>query len=147
MKMFARKDPWYVAGLAFECTDCGTCCAGPGEGYVWLTPARIAEIAKHLDEPESQVRRKYVRKILNRFSLVERADNKDCIFLTTAADGGRKCRIYPVRPTQCRTWPFWADNLKSPDDWAMAGLRCAGINRGQLHDRDEIKSKRKATGH
>ena len=34
--------------------------------------------------------------------------------------------IYPVRPTQCRTWPFWEDNLKSPQAWKNASERGRG---------------------
>ena len=138
-KIFAKQS-WYAAGLAFECTGCGRCCAGPQEGYVWVYEDQIAEIAEYLEISETEMREKHVRKVGRRYSLVERKDNNDCIFLTP-----RSCIIYPVRPTQCRTWPFWPDNLASPDEWAMAGLRCGGINRGSVHSCDEIETRRKAT--
>ena len=144
MKFFSRSEPWYVAGLAFECTGCGACCGRPGEGYVWTTPEEIAQIAARLDISEAEMRRKFVRKVAGRFSLVERKDNNDCIFLIPDG-GGRKCRIYDVRPSQCRTWPFWPDNLATPDDWAYAGTRCPGINRGPVHSVTEIESKRQIT--
>ena len=55
----------------------------------------------------------YVRSVKGGYSLIERA-NYDCIFLRRE-NGKSMCGIYPVRPTQCRTWPFWnEDNLKSP---------------------------------
>jgi Fe-S-cluster containining protein len=145
MSILSRKERWYIAGLAFECTGCGSCCAGPGEGYVWTTTEEIAHIADMLGIPEREMRRKYVRKVGRRFSLVERVDNKDCIFLVPDGEGGRKCKIYDVRPHQCRTWPFWPSNLGKPDDWAYAGLRCPGINRGAVHDLDEIEAKRRVT--
>jgi len=145
MKILARKDPWYAGGLAFECTGCGACCAGPGEGYVWVTPDQITEIAEHLHIPEGEMRRKYVRKVRGRYSLIERDGNKDCTFLMPPVNGVRKCRIYPVRPTQCRTWPFWSSNLRSPESWTLAALGCKGINQGPLHTRDEIDAKRKET--
>lgn len=137
------KPTWYAAGLAFECLGCGNCCAGPDEGYVWVTKQQIAEIADYLGISEKHVLRKYLRKIGRRFSLVEREDNKDCVFLGPAG-GGRNCRIYPVRPTQCRTWPFWVSNLRFPKDWTLAALRCRGINRGPTHNCDEIQANRKA---
>lgn len=143
-KIFA-KPQWYAAGLAFECADCGQCCAGPEEGYVWVTPAEIAAIAGELGIGETEMRRKHVRKVGRRFSLVERKDNNDCIFLTGQADGTRKCLIYSVRPTQCRTWPFWPGNLASSEDWALAHMRCEGINRGRQFDCDEIEQRRRAT--
>jgi Fe-S-cluster containining protein len=145
MSFFSHGERWYVAGLAFECTGCGTWCAGPGEGYVWTTSEEIVLIAAKLGISEAEMRRKYVRKVGRRFSLVEHADNKDCIFLVPDGDGRRKCKIYNVRPRQCRTWPFWPGNLSAPGDWLRAGLRCPGINRGPVHSLDEIETKRRAT--
>jgi len=51
--------------------------------------------------------------------------------------------IYPVRPTQCRTWPFWAGNLRSPADWNEAARRCPGINHGRVYDIEQIERLRK----
>jgi len=142
---FLSKKPWYVSGLAFECQQCGRCCEGPEEGYVWVTREEIAAIAAHLHLPKEQFRNRYARRVATRYSLIERKDNRDCIFLETGPDGQHRCRIYTVRPTQCRTWPFWAANLRTPDAWAEAGLRCPGINRGRLVPFDEIEARRLAT--
>lgn len=144
MKIFART-PWYIEGLAFECQQCGRCCAGPDEGYVWVTEDDVAAMAAHLGLAEEPMRRTYVRKVGRRYSLVERKDNRDCVFLTREPDGRRQCAIYPVRPAQCRTWPFWPTNLTSPEAWAAAGLRCPGINRGLLVPFDEIECRRLVT--
>ena len=145
MKLFARKAPWYAAGLAFECRQCGRCCAGPDEGYVWVTRAQIAAIAEYLGITEGQMRRRYVRRVATRYSLKEQPETNDCIFLQPNDHGGRGCAIYPVRPTQCRTWPFWTTNLVNSEAWADAQQRCRGINRGPLHERDEIDTKRHGT--
>ncbi|HUT01214.1 MAG TPA: YkgJ family cysteine cluster protein [Phycisphaerae bacterium] len=144
MKLYA-KTPWYLGGLAFECAQCGRCCQGPEEGYVWVTRDDIEAIAAHLRIPVDQMDRKYVRKVGWRYSLVERADNRDCIFLEADGDGRILCRIYSVRPVQCRTWPFWTTNLTTPEEWAGAGLRCPGINRGKLFDYDHIEVRRRGT--
>jgi Fe-S-cluster containining protein len=97
-------------------------------------------MAEHLGLSEKDFRREYVRKVGRRQSLVENRKSHDCIFLK---DG--KCSIYEVRPTQCRTWPFWASNIAEPDDWALAGMRCVGINRGKLYTPEEIRSRAYAT--
>ena len=144
MEIFTRT-PWYVGGLAFECTQCGRCCAGPEEGYVWVSEDDITAIANHLGILEGEMHRRYVRKVGRRYTLIERAGNRDCIFLDTQPDGSRRCRIYSVRPVQCRTWPFWPSNLTSPEAWAAAGLRCRGINRGGLIEFDEIEARRLVT--
>ena len=144
MSIFTRKSPWYVAGLAFECAQCGRCCAGPQEGYVWASRPQILGIADHLGISVDQMMRQYVRKVGARLSLKERPGNNDCVFLTDGPDG-RGCSVYPVRPTQCRAWPFWSGNLSSPQAWSAAAMRCPGINRGRLFDRDEIETRRNPT--
>lgn len=139
------KPPWYAAGLAFECVQCGRCCQGPEEGYVWVTDEEIARIAKVLGLSETQMRRQYVVRVGHRQSLKEAQPSKDCIFLESSDRAGPRCRIYSVRPVQCRTWPFWDGNVATPGDWARAGIRCKGINRGKLFPFEEIESRRKRT--
>ncbi len=145
MNLIPRKPPWYVAGLAFECVQCGRCCAGPEEGYVWVTDVEISEIARRLGITATETRRQYVRKACHRMTIVEDAVSRDCIFLKPRPCGGKGCSIYPVRPAQCRTWPFWPINLSSPDAWARSSVRCGGMNRGRLHAVEEIEAARNAT--
>jgi len=145
VNVFTKKPLWYAAGLAFECLECGNCCAGPDEGFVWATEDEVAAIARYLGLSTDETRRRYVRNVGSRLSLRERPVGKDCVFLAPAARGTRKCRIYPVRPTQCRTWPFWKANLASPNSWALAGLRCGGINRGRTYSLEEIEQRRDVT--
>ena len=47
--------------------------------------------------------------------------------------------IYPVRPGQCRTWPFWSENLASPNAWNKTAQKCPGINRGKLYSYEQIQ--------
>lgn len=145
MSFFDSKTPWYISGLAFECIGCGRCCAGPEEGYVWLTDKEVVAIAEFLDIPEAEMRDRYVRRVNERLSLREKKPSRDCVFLEADGLGERKCKIYLVRPLQCRTWPFWAQNLGRPENWAAAGQRCPGINRGKVVTFDEIEARRLAT--
>jgi Fe-S-cluster containining protein len=140
-----HKTPWYSGGLAFECQGCGGCCAGPEEGYVWVTQDDIEAIAAHLRISLQEMMDKYARKVGKRMSLREVKKTKDCVFLETAQNGERKCSIYSYRPTQCLTWPFWQSNIGDQDDWLLAGTRCIGLNRGKLHTLDEIETRRDAT--
>ena len=146
MSLFPRKPPWYVAGLAFECRQCGQCCAGPEEGYVWVSDEEIVAIARFLGLTADQVRQQYLQRVSGRYTMIETPGRRDCVFLKPAeAADPRGCAIYPVRPTQCRTWPFWDSNLMDPDCWAEACARCAGISRGRVFNLDEIEVKRRAT--
>lgn len=127
-----RREKWYVGGLHFECTQCGECCSGPGEGVIWVTKPEIRFIADFLDMDEDELRRLYLRRLGNRTTIIEAPVTRDCIFLKNV-NGQKKCSLYPVRPNQCRTWPFWSDNLQTPDAWNEAAQHCPGINRGTCH--------------
>ena len=134
--------PWYIAGLHFGCTECGECCSGPGEGYIWITKPEIEFAAEFLKMSERQFRKEYLRRVGLRTTIIEHRVTKDCIFLRKI-EGKKKCVIYPVRPNQCRTWPFWASNLTSPDEWNQAAQRCPGINRGKFFSFEKIHEIKK----
>ena len=136
------KTRWYVGGLHFECDQCGGCCSGPGEGYIWVTRPEIEMIADHLKISEGQLRKEYIKRVGLRSSIVEQPINNDCVFLREI-DGHRGCAIYPVRPNQCRTWPFWPANLESASAWNRAAVTCGGINRGKCYSDEDIERIRK----
>jgi Fe-S-cluster containining protein len=83
-------------------------------------------IANFLQISFDEFTRTYVRKVQGRYSLTEKY-NYDCTFLTRDKRGRAGCMIYPVRPMQCRTWPFWDQNLKSGKAWKSASERCPGM--------------------
>ena len=125
-------EPWYTDGLRFACTRCGKCCTGQ-PGFVWVTDDEVRTIAEFRAEPLEEVTGLYTRREGHRRSLKERA-NGDCVFYDREAG----CTVYPVRPRQCRTWPFWESNVTSPADWATAAAECPGCNQGELIPADEI---------
>lgn len=122
------KEVWYRQGLRFDCSQCGNCCGGQ-PGYVWLTVSDMVKIADYLKLTLDQVTKAHVRRIGSRYSLTE-THQYDCTFLTRDGKGKAGCGIYPVRPMQCRTWPFWDDNLKAPNAWERASARCPGMCDG-----------------
>ncbi len=142
MGSLRRKRRWYIDGLRFECLQCGRCCAGPGEGYIWVTKAEIKLIADFLKITTTELRRKFLKRIGLRTTIIEQHTTRDCIFLQNSA-GPKKCMIYPVRPRQCRIWPFWPSNLKSPSTWNETAKKCLGINRGRFYSYEEIEKIRK----
>jgi Fe-S-cluster containining protein len=115
-------DPWYKDGLRFKCTGCGQCCTG-SPGYVWLSEEEAVAIAEHLQISLKEFLKKYTRLIKGRLSLKEHPQNFDCVFLK-----GARCEIYPLRPKQCRTFPWWPENIKDEKSWEETALRCEGIN-------------------
>jgi len=99
-------------------------------------------MAEHLKLTVGEFRSRYMRRVGLRWTLIEEPLNRDCIFLRDTG-GCRGCVIYPVRPRQCRTWPFWASNLTNAAAWNQAAQRCPGINRGKLYSYEEIQRIKK----
>ena len=133
---------WYSGGLCFECRRCGRCCSGPHEGFIWVTSREAGLIADFLREPLKLVLRDYTKRVGFHMTIIERPDTKDCIFYRRA-DDMPGCAIYPVRPAQCRSWPFWPENLADADCWEKASRNCRGIEQGRHYSFEEIKDIRK----
>jgi Fe-S-cluster containining protein len=133
----ADETRWYADGLRFKCTGCGDCCTG-GPGYVWVNQSEIDALARRLKLPVEEFERKFVREVGVRRTLKE-LKNYDCVFL----DGEtRKCTVYEDRPRQCRTWPFWNSNVKSPEAWEQTCAVCPGAGHGKLHSIEVIEEQR-----
>lgn len=131
------KVRWYTGGLRFECTGCGNCCTGE-PGYVWVSREEIRRIAGFLERDDQWLGEDQIRRVGFKYSLTEKS-NGDCVFLQNKGNGSQGCSIYPVRPLQCRTWPFWTINLKSTSTWREAGDYCPGMNNGKQYDFSQIE--------
>jgi len=128
--------PWYHRGLRFQCTGCGACCIG-ASGYVWVNKAEIEAMASLLGLEVEKFESRYVRQVGIRKSLVE-FPNGDCVFFDNQSRG---CQVYEVRPRQCRTWPFWASNLRTPETWQRTCRDCPGADHGPLVSLPEIRAR------
>ena len=129
---------WYEDGLRFQCSQCGDCCTG-APGYVWVNQQEIEQLAADLEYADvEEFEDKYVRKVGIRKSLVE-FPNGDCVFFDNQA---RTCQVYQSRPRQCRTWPFWDSNLRTPEAWKLTCESCPGAGKGKLHQIDVIEEQR-----
>lgn len=89
------------------CEECGgNCCTGES-GYIYLNQTEMEAIAAFLKLSLEEFAQQYLFKNGYKFSIKEKVIVKgsyDCIFFDREIKG---CGIYPVRPTQCRTFPFW----------------------------------------
>ncbi len=129
------SEPWFEDGLRFRCTRCGNCCTGT-PGYVWVNDAELAAIADFRGELVEEVTGLHTRLAKQGRTLREK-DNGDCVFY----DRERGCTIYPVRPRQCRTWPFWESNVATPEAWQRTCEVCPGSGKGALISAEEILAR------
>jgi len=108
-------------------------------------------MAKALGLDEAAFYARYAHKVDGRWSLREHpvgGKRYDCIFLDrSSATGKTGCSIYAERPAQCRTWPFWSENLTSRSTWEAVKRRtpCPGMDNGPLIPVDQIRILRERT--
>lgn len=125
-----ERSYFFDGGIRFECLCCGACCTG-SPGVVYVNDSEIIAIAGYLGVSEADFRRRCLYSFRDRYSIQEHSDGR-CLFYEAG------CRIYPVRPLQCRTYPFWVENMRSRYHWRRVRRECPGIGVGRLYDRPEI---------
>ena len=106
----------------FRCTACGNCCRGPGS--VYFTKTDLTNIDRFLNLRTADERRELRDKIVQREEngyYVHRAGGA-CYFL----DAHGRCTVYPVRPLQCSTFPFWPSTFASRQDLEDVIVACPG---------------------
>ena len=62
--------------------------------------------------------------------------NGNCIYLKD-----KKCSVYKARPTQCRTWPFWKENMNAKKWNNHIKNFCPGVGKGKKYSYDKILKK------
>lgn len=123
---------WWHDGVRFACQGSGRCCVSRGAyGWVYLTLEDRQRLARALGIPTRQFTRQYCEKTDGLFHL--RESGPDCMFLVD-----RRCSVYEARPTQCRTWPFWPENM-SARGWTAVAADCPGIGKGEVVPRETIE--------
>ena len=122
--------------LRFKCTGCGKCCTGDEDHYIAMSQTEAKRIQKHLNVSDTWFRRRYVMH-LTRNTLTARMHDGRCVFL----DKNKACRIYNLRPVQCRTYPYWPELLETKQAWNNEAKYCEGINVGAVIPVGEIAKK------
>jgi hypothetical protein len=116
------------APLRFECTGCGACCTGDADHYVEVNAAERDAIRALLGLSRVWFRRRYLVRVAAGLTGIRLGPDGRCPFL--GAD--HRCRVYPVRPRQCRTYPWWPELVEQRSGWQTEAKRCEGINRGAV---------------
>ena len=119
MQPFFEKQP-----LRFSCTQCGKCCLTAGDYYVYLTEAESELIRERLQLSRNWFRRRYLENLEEGERVLASGKDDGCIFL----DANGQCRVYSVRPLQCRSYPFWRYLTGSARSWINVARSCEFIN-------------------
>lgn len=135
--MLSQRSYFFDRGLHFGCQRCGTCCTG-APGTIYVGSDEIGPIADQLNISNGQCITKYLFPYKDSFSIREDAQGR-CLFFED------ECAIYSVRPFQCRSFPFWFDNVRSELRWAKIQRQCPGIGKGRWYSKEEIMALARRT--
>jgi uncharacterized protein len=125
-----RRPYFFDGGIQFECRQCGHCCTG-APGLVRVSEKEILAICGFLGIRPDEFAPRYLHLSMGGYSI--REDQKGrCLFYENG------CRIYGVRPIQCRTFPFWVKNLRNEKTFRDIEEECPGIGKGRLFTKEEI---------
>lgn len=125
-----RAEWWKKEYLRFQCqAGCTVCCSRPG--VVYFTANDIVAAARFLNITPAQFREKYL--VSEGGDWYIDVEDKPCFFL-----GDTGCRIHPAKPQQCKSYPFWRENLMTRKSWKVASDICPGIDVGPMVPLDTI---------
>ena len=95
-------------------------------GFVYLTEEDLRRAASFLHMTPGDFEARYVFRTRHRLRL-RKPRGSQCHFLR---ENG--CAIHPVKPTQCRLFPFWPELVEDRDVWRATAERCPGIGTGPV---------------
>lgn len=114
-----------MTAIRFECQPgCTNCCTQ--KGFVYVTEGDLGRIAAFLKMTAAAFEKRFVYRTRHLLRL-RMPRHSQCHFLR---EGG--CSIHPVKPTQCRIFPFWPEMTGDKREWRKAAKWCPGIGKGPL---------------
>lgn len=131
-----------VKEIGFRCQRCGDCCTGP-DAEILVFPSEVRRIIAHTKQPWLEVVEPPKTGVWDRegnFHTLEwmlRWRGNGCAYYDAASGS---CRIYPVRPDICRTYPFYLDG----DELRVSECRGLGMEMNDseaLHIAQELKRR------
>lgn len=124
-------------GIRFKCQGSSNCCVSRGNyGFVYLSKKDIKNLSIFFKLSSKNFIKLYCQTTDGFTYLKERTKKKDCQFLKK-----KRCSVYKARPIQCRTWPFWSENMNTKSWNKEITKFCPGIGRGKVISKKEIEKK------
>ena len=125
---------FYHDGIRFECQGDGRCCLNHGRHtYVYVSFNDRKRLAAFLGMTTLEFTKTHT---CASDGLVHLKDKEhDCPFFKD-----NRCGVHAARPWQCRTWPFWPENMH-PKVWERdVAAFCPGVGKGRLYSAEEIEA-------
>jgi hypothetical protein len=117
--------------MRFSCQPgCTRCCTQ--KGWVYLGAEDIRGLAAFLGMSARKFKSDYVYSTRNHSRIRRRQGT--CPFLKP--DG---CSVHPVKPTQCRVFPFWPELIEDKKEFAETARWCPGIGKGNVVSVEKLK--------
>ena len=108
--MLIRKKGFPFSFQTKACNSCPAKCCTGASGNIIVNEQEIANISQKLQIDESIFRKDFLRVTEDgALSLREYKLGKNNYACALLEHDNKKCSIYDVRPTQCRTFPFWSE--------------------------------------
>ncbi|MDA8098631.1 MAG: YkgJ family cysteine cluster protein [Nitrospiraceae bacterium] len=129
----SNRAKFYHKGIRFECQGDGNCCLNHGRHtYVYLSFNDRKRLAVFLGVTVMEFTKNYTHASDGMVHLKD--PERDCPFFKD-----RRCSVHQARPWQCRTWPFWPENMH-PKVWERdVASFCPGVGKGRLYTAEEIE--------
>ena len=129
--------------MRFSCQPgCTRCCTQ--DGWVYLSVEDVPRLAAFLGMSAGEFQDQYLYS--TKYTLRLRRHQGKCPFL-----GVEGCSVHPVKPTQCRFFPFWPELIEDKKELEAAARWCPGIGKGDLVSvqslTDSAREMRKAYPH
>jgi Fe-S-cluster containining protein len=111
--------------MRFSCQPgCTRCCTQ--KGWVYLSVGDVSCLAAFLGMSAGELQRRYVYSTKHTLRL-RKPRQGHCPFLK--AEG---CSVHPVKPTQCRVFPFWPELTEDKKEMEETAQWCPGIGKGDV---------------
>ena len=128
-----KNKSFYKDGIKFECQGSGKCCITRGKyGYVYVSFKDRKRLAAYLGISANAFTSIYTKKTDGQYHI--KNVDKDCFFYRK-----NRCTVYDARPWQCRTWPFWPENMNRTVWEEEVASYCPGVGKGRLYLAEEIE--------
>lgn len=139
--------------MKFECQEsCGGKCCKPSwdgkAGFVFLTSDDLARLSNFLKKPFKTFAQKamfsstrFTKKKSLQWFLKD--GERQCRFLTEG-----RCSVYEARPTQCKTFPFWPENMATESNNDLKEY-CPGVGKGtEVHSllAEQVEADKELSG-